>query len=76
VVHEKDARGLWTLYVNPQTYLPVRTITTTETFGGSAGRTRFEYVTNVRWLPPTAANKARALVTIPPGYHRVNQSAE
>ena len=47
----------------------------TETFGGSGGPTRFESVTNVRWLPPTSANAARALVTIPPGYHQVNSPA-
>ena len=40
VVHERYARGLWTLYVNPRTYLPVRTITATETFGGAGGHTR------------------------------------
>jgi hypothetical protein len=33
-------------------------------------------VTNVRWLPPTAANKAKALVTVPPGYQRVSLSAQ
>ena len=75
VVHEKYARVLWTLYVNPQTYLPVRTIGVTETFGGSGGHTRFASATNVRWLPPTAANQAKALVTIPPGYHRVRSAA-
>ena len=75
VVHEKYARGLWTLYVNPQTYLPVRMIGVTETFGGSGGHTRFASATNVRWLPPTAANQAKALVTIPPGYHRVSSAA-
>jgi hypothetical protein len=74
-VHEKYARALWTMYVNPRTYLPVRMIGVTETFGGSGGHTRFASVTNVRWLPPTAANKAKALVTIPPGYHRVSSLA-
>jgi hypothetical protein len=75
VVHEKYARVLWTLYVNRQTYLPVRMIGVTETFGGSGGHTRFASTTNVRWLPPTAANRAKALVTIPPGYHRVSPAA-
>ena len=76
VVHEKYARARWTLYVNPRTYLPVRMIGVTETFGGSGGHTRFASVTNVRWLPPTAANKAKALVTVPPGYQRVSLSAQ
>jgi hypothetical protein len=75
-VHEKYARALWTLYVNPASYLPVRMIGVTETFGGSGGHTRFESVTNVRWLPPTSANVARALVTIPPGYHQVSSPAD
>jgi hypothetical protein len=74
-VHEKYTRARWTLYVNPRTYLPVRMIGVTETFGGSGGVTRFASVTNVAWLPPTAANKARALVTIPPGYHQVSSLA-
>jgi hypothetical protein len=76
VVHEKYARALWTWYVNRRTYLPVRMIGVTETFGGSGGRTRFTSVTNVRWLPPTSANKAKALVTIPPGYHRVSLASQ
>ena len=33
--------------------------------GREAG-TLFASVTDVRWLPPTAANTAKALVTIPP----------
>jgi hypothetical protein len=74
-VHEHYARALWTLYVNPSSYLPVRMIGVTETFGGSGGHTRFASVTNVRWLPPTPGNVARALVTIPPGYHRVSSAA-
>jgi hypothetical protein len=48
----------------------------TETFGGTGGQTRFESVTNVQWLPPTTANVAQALVTIPPGYHRVSSAAD
>jgi hypothetical protein len=74
-VHEKYARALWTLYVNPSSYLPVRMIGVTETFGGSGGHTRFQSVTNVRWLPPTPANVAQALVSIPPGYHQVSSAA-
>ena len=75
-VHERYARALWTLYVNPSSYLPVRMIGVTETFGGSGGHTRFESVTSVRWLPPTAANVARSLVTIPSGYHQVSSPAD
>jgi hypothetical protein len=75
-VHEKYARALWTLYVNPSSYLPVRMIGVTETFGGTGGHTRFASVTNVHWLPPTPANTAQALVSIPPGYHRVSSPAD
>jgi hypothetical protein len=75
-VHEHYARALWTLFVNPSSYLPVRMIGVTETFGGTGGQTRFESVTNVQWLPPTTANVAQALVTIPPGYHRVSSAAD
>lgn len=70
-VHEKWARATWTLYVNPKTFLPVRVTGATETFGGSGGHTRYSTVTNVQWLPPTAANIAKALVTIPAGFQRV-----
>jgi len=43
--------------------------------GSSGGSTRFASVTTVQWLPPTRANQAEALVTIPPGYHRVSSAA-
>ena len=75
VVHEKYARVRWALYVNPGTYLPVRTIGVTETYGSSGGGTRFASVTNVQWLPPTRGNQAKALVTIPRGYQRVSSAA-
>jgi hypothetical protein len=32
-------------------------------------------VTDVQWLKPTTANKAKALVRIPPGFHRVSSPA-
>jgi hypothetical protein len=69
-VKEKFATARWALYVNPVTYLPVRMYGSTETFGGSAGRVTSSFVTDVRWLPPTRANVAQALVSIPPGFHR------
>jgi len=74
-VREHYARALWTLYVNPVTYLPVRMIGITETFGGSGGHTRFMSTTNVQWLPPTRANITQAMVVIPPGYQRVSSPA-
>lgn len=69
-VKEKFATARWTLYVNPTTYLPVRIYGSTETFGGSSGSFTSSFVTDVRWLRPTRANVAKALVTIPPGFHR------
>ena len=74
VIHEKWARAEWTLYVDPHTYLPVRITGSTETFGGSGGHTHYGTVTDVRWLPPTTANIARTLVTIPAGFQRATQA--
>jgi hypothetical protein len=75
-VHEKWARARWTLYVNPRTYLPVRIIGSTESFGGSGGDTLFRSVTDAHWLPPTRANIAKALVTIPAGFRQVSSPAD
>jgi hypothetical protein len=61
--------------VNPKTYLQVRIYGSTQTFGGPAGGTQSSSVTDVQWLPPTAANIAQALVTIPAGFHHVNSPA-
>ncbi len=75
-VNEKEARVRYTLWVNPTTYLPVRESGSTETYGGSGGRTAFSMVTDVQWLPPTAANVAQTLVTIPAGYQQVSSPAD
>jgi len=75
-VREKRVRVRFTLYVDPATYLPVRAYGSTETYGGSSGPTVSAYVTNVRWLAPTAANIAKTMVTIPPGYTQVSSPAE
>jgi hypothetical protein len=75
-VHEKEARVRYTLWVNSTTYLPVREFGSTETYGGSAGTTVSSGVTDVQWLPPTAANIAQTLVTIPAGYQQVSSSAD
>jgi hypothetical protein len=74
-VREKQARVRWTLYVNPTTYLPVRISGSTQAFGGPAASTLFASVTDVQWLPPTRANIAKALVTIPAGFRRVSSPA-
>jgi hypothetical protein len=75
VVHEKQARVQWTLYVNPTTYLPVRMSGSTATFGGPARSTRFASVTDASWLRPTRANIARTLVIIPAGFRQVSSAA-
>jgi hypothetical protein len=69
-VKAKFATARWILYVSPTTYLPVRMVGSTQTYGGSAGSYASSFVTNVQWLPATPANVAKALVTIPPGFHR------
>ena len=75
-VKEARARVRFTLYVDSATYLPVRAYGSTETYGGTHGPTTSAYVTTVRWLPPTTANIAKALVTIPPGYTQVTSPAD
>ncbi len=75
-VRERWARARWILYVNPTTYLPVRMYGSTQTFGGPGRSTLFTSVTDMRWLPPSAANIAQALVTIPAGFHRVSSAAD
>ena len=56
-----------TLFVSPSTYLPVRVIHFTTARAGN-GRSCWACSTDFRWLPPTAANRARASVTVPRGY--------
>jgi hypothetical protein len=75
-VGEKWARVQWALYVNPTTYLPVRTYGSTLTYGGPKPSFLSWSVTDVQWLPPTAANIAKALVVIPHGYRRVSSPAD
>lgn len=71
VIHEKWLRSRWTLYVNPKTYLPVRLSGSNYTYGGPAPSTYSTVVTDMQWLRPTAANIAKTLVTIPPGFRHV-----
>lgn len=69
-VRAKRVRVRYALYVDPATYLPVREYGSLETYGGAAGPTSNTFVTDVRWLHPTPANTAMALVTIPAGFHQ------
>jgi hypothetical protein len=68
-VSEKYATVTWRLYVNPVTYLPVRIYGSTDTYGGKAGNEDSAGMQDVAWLKPTAANIAKAQVTIPRGFH-------
>jgi hypothetical protein len=60
-----------TLFVSPSTYLPVRIILSLGGAGLHTTWTSFDF----HWLPPTAANRARASVTVPCGYQQVNSSS-
>jgi hypothetical protein len=71
-VREKWATVRWALYVNPKTYLPVRMSGSLKTYGGSAGPTVSSGYTSVQWLPPTKANIAKTIVTIPPGFKQTS----
>jgi hypothetical protein len=75
-VKETRERVRYTLYVDSATYLPVRAYGSDETYGGANGPTISTSVTNVQWLPPTAANIAKALITIPTGYTQVSSPAQ
>jgi hypothetical protein len=74
VIREKWSRAESTLYVNSKTYLPVRIAGSNETYGGAGGRTDYRLVTDVQWLPPTTANIARTLVTVPAGFRQVSSA--
>jgi hypothetical protein len=67
-IKEARVRARWRMYVDSATYLPVRVDGSTRAYGGPGGPTISTSVTNVQWLPPTAANTAQALVTIPSGF--------
>ncbi|MFI5079436.1 MAG: hypothetical protein ACHQCE_00045 [Streptosporangiales bacterium] len=75
-IKEARERVRYTLYVDSATYLPVRAYGSDETYGGANGPTVSASVTNVQWLPPTAANIAKALITIPAGYTQVSSAAQ
>jgi hypothetical protein len=76
VIREKWLHSQWTLYVDPQTYLPVRLASSARTYGGPAPSALFTSVTDMRWLPPAAANIAQSLVTIPAGFQQVSSPAD
>jgi hypothetical protein len=75
-VRENRVRARWTLYVDSTTYLPVRISGSNRSFGGPAPSYVFSTVTDIQWLRPTAANIAKTLVTVPPGFRRVKSPAD
>lgn len=76
MVRQTEAGVRFTLYVNPSTFLPVRLTGATTSFGGGARSFTYATVTSIQWLPPTAANIARSVITIPPGFRHVKSPAD
>jgi hypothetical protein len=60
-----------TLFVSPSTYLPVRITLSLASPGLHTSWISFDF----QWLSPTAANRARASVTVPCGYQQVNENS-
>jgi hypothetical protein len=65
-----DLRLFNTIFVNPATYLPVRTSQYAKPVAPPS-KPSAPSVVDFRWLPATAANVRQALVTIPPGFPQV-----
>ena len=55
-----------TFWVDPASYLPVRSVAMFRMPLSNHGRVQVDF----RWLRPTAANVAKLDVTIPPGFTR------
>src|SRR5579875_2354414 len=64
-------RASYTLYVNPRTYMPLRMSASNVSYGGGARPWIDWSISNFKWLPPTKANIAKALIRIPRGYRHV-----
>ena len=69
-------RITYRLYVDPSTYLPVRTSGTTFSYGPKTASYSYTSVTSIRWLRPSAPNIARTLVVIPPEFQHVKSPAD
>ena len=55
-----------TIWVSPDTYLPVRVVTRS-----APGAPALQQTANFTWLPPTAQNLAKLAVPVPAGFRRV-----
>jgi hypothetical protein len=60
-----------TLYVDPATYLPIQVLWSNATHVRDGRTLRGTVRAELRWLPPTAANIARASVAVPAGFRTV-----
>ena len=49
----------------------MRVVGSTTSYGGGAAAYTYSTMTNIQWLPATAVNVAKALVTIPHGFRHV-----
>ena len=63
-----------TMYVDPKTYLPVRVLWSNWTHWRDGKPLHGTITEEIRALPPTPANVARASITIPAGFQRVSES--
>jgi hypothetical protein len=66
VVLRAGPRFSWAFWVNPRTYLPVRTLLDTERTFPAVDR--IDEQTDYLWLPPTSTNLAKLDVRIPAGF--------
>jgi hypothetical protein len=57
-----------TLFISPSTYLPLRITQSAVTRGQRSSPTSAD----IQWLRPTAANRARASITVPCGYQQIS----
>ncbi len=69
--HHAALRVDATLYVDPSTYLPVRAFWSNRSHPADGKPLHGTVRQDVRWLPPTPRNVARASVTIPAGFRKV-----
>jgi hypothetical protein len=56
-----------TIWVSPQTYLPVRVVVSS-----APGAPTVRQTANFTWLPPTAQNLAKLTVPVPAGFRKVS----
>lgn len=72
--HGRSFRADATLYVDPSTYIPVRLIWSNSTHAADGKPLHGIVSQDIRLLPPTSRNMARASITIPAGFREVRSS--